>query len=69
MVILNIFIFFFILDQSHIHISNGLGTKVCQTYVLICKNAHFSMVLQTDNCNISIYSYAISKQIKLELPD
>ena len=67
--ILNIFIFFFILDQFHIHISNGLGAKVCQTYNLICKNAYFSMQLQTDNCNVSIYSYAISKQIKLELPD
>ena len=27
------------------------------------------MGLQTDNGNVSTYSYAISKQIKLELPD
>ena len=36
---------------------------------LICKNAHFSMGLQTENGNVFTHSYAISKRIKLEFPD
>jgi len=64
-----IFKFSFILDLSQVCISNGLGTRACQSYLLICKNAYFSMGLQTDNGNVSTHSYAISKQIKLELPD
>jgi len=68
-VILKIFEFSFILDQSQIFISNGLGARACQSDHLICKNAHFSMGLQTDNSNVSTLSYAISKRIKLELPD
>ena len=67
--ILKIYKFSFILDQSKLCTSNGLGARACQSYVLICKNAHFSIGLQTDNGNVSTYSYAISKQIKLELPD
>ena len=47
---------------------NGLGARACQSN-LICKNAHFSMGLQTDNVNFSTHSYAISKRIKLELQD
>ena len=68
-VILKIFKFSFILDQSQICISIGLGARVCRSCLLICKNAHFSMRLQTDNGNVYTHSYAISKQIKLELPD
>ena len=68
-VILKIFKFSFILDQSQICISNGLGARACQSDLVICKNAHFSMGLQTDNDNVSTLSYAISKRIKLELPD
>ena len=63
--ILKIFQFSFILDQSQICISNGLGARACQGD-LICKNAYFSMGLQTDNVNFSTHSYAISKRIKLE---
>ena len=68
-VIWKIFKFSFILDQSQICISNGLGARACQSYLLICKNAHFSMGLQTENGNVFTLSYAISKWIKLELPD
>ena len=68
-VILKIFKFSFILDQSQICISNGLGARACQSDLVICKNTHFSMGLQTDNGNVSTLSYAISKRIKLELPD
>ena len=68
-VILKIFEFSFILDQSQICISNGLGDRACQSYLLICKNAHFSIGLQTDNGNVFAHSTAISKQIKLELSD
>ena len=64
-----IFKFSFILDQSQICISNGLGARACQSYLLICKNAHFSMGLQTENGNVFTHSYAISKRIKLEFPD
>ena len=67
-VIWKIFKFSFILDQSQICISNGLGARACQSYLLICKNAHFSMGLQTEKGNVSTYSHAISKWIKLELP-
>ena len=63
------FKFSFILDQSQICISNDLGARACQSYLLICKNAHFSISLQTDYGNVSTYFYAISKRIKLELPD
>ena len=51
-VIWKIFKFSFILDQSQICISNGLGARACQSYLLICKNAHFSMGLQTENGNV-----------------
>ena len=66
---LKIFKFSFILDQSQTCISNGLGARACQSYLLICKNAFFSMGLQTDYCNVFTVSSAISKRIKLELPD
>ena len=49
-VIWKIFKFSFILDQSQICISNGLGARACQSYLLICKNAHFSMGLQNWKC-------------------
>ena len=68
-VILKIFKFSFILDQSQVCISNGLGARACQSYLLICKNAHFLMGLQTENGNVFTHSYAISKRIKLEFPD
>ena len=68
-VILNIFKSSFILDQSQICISSGLGARACQSYLLICNNAHFSMGLQTENGNVFTHSYAISKRIKLELLD
>ena len=68
-VLSKIFKFSFILDQSQICTTNGLGARACQSYLPISKNAHFSMGLQTDNGNVSTLSYAISKQIKLELPD
>ena len=45
-----------------------LGARACQSYLLICKNAHFSIGLQTEKGNVSTYSHAISKWIKLELP-
>ena len=64
-----IFKFSFIQDQSQICISNGLGARACQSYLLICKNAYFSMGLQTDNDNISTHSHAISEWMTLELPD
>ena len=67
--ILKVFKFSFILDQSQICISNGLGARVCQTYLLIYKNAYFSMRLQTDNGNVFTPFNAIIKRIKLELPD
>ena len=67
--ILKIFKFSFILDQSPICISNGLGARACQSYILICKNTHFPMGLQTENGNVFTHSYAISKQMKLKLPD
>ena len=63
--ILKIFKFSFILDQSQI----CLGARACQSNLLICKNAHFLMGSRTDNGNVSSVSYAISKQMKLELPD
>ena len=68
-VILKIFKFSFILNQSQICISNRLGARACQNYLLISKNAHFSMGLQKDNGNVSTHSYAIPKRIKLEFPD
>ena len=68
-VILKIFKFSFILDQSQICVSNGLGARACQSYLLICENAHFSIGLQTENGNVFTHSYAISKRIKLEFPD
>ena len=58
-----------ILDQSQICISNGLGARACQSYLLICENAHFSMGLQIENGIVFTHSYAISKRIKLEFPD
>ena len=67
--ILKIFKFSFILDQYQICISNGLGARACQSYLLICKNALLSKGLQTDNGEVFTHSHAISKQIKLELPD
>ena len=67
--ILKILKFPFILDQSQICFSNGLGARARQSDLLICKNAHFSMGLQTDDDNVSTHFYAISKQIKLEFPD
>ena len=67
--ILKIFKFSFILDQSQICISNGLGARASQSYLLICKNGHFSIGLQTEYGNVSTHSYAISKRIKLELPE
>ena len=60
-VILKNFECYFILDQSQICISNGLGARACQSYLLFCKNAHFSMGLQTENDNVFTHSYAISK--------
>ena len=63
-----IFKFSFILDQSQICISSGLGARACQRYLLICKS-FFSMGLQTENGNVFTQSYAISKRIKLEFPD
>ena len=67
-VVLKISKFSFILDQSQICISNSLRARACQSYLLIYKDAHFSIGLQTDFANVCTYSYAISKQIKLELP-
>ena len=64
-----IFKFSFILDLSQICISNGLGARACQSYLLICKDAHFSIGMQTDNGNVFTHSHIISKRIKLELPD
>ena len=60
-----IFKFSFILDQSQICISNGLGARACQICLLSCENAHFSMGFQNDNGNVSTHSYAISKWKKL----
>ena len=68
-VILKIFKSSFNLDQFQICISNGLGARACQSCLLICVNAHFSMGLQADNGNVSVLSHVISKRIKLELPD
>ena len=44
--ILKIFEFSFILDQSQVCISNRLGDRACQSEPLFCKNAHFSIGLQ-----------------------
>ena len=68
-VILKIFKFSFIIDQYLICISNGLGAGACQNYLVICKNTLFLMGLQIDNGKVFTYSYAISKRIKLQLPD
>ena len=67
--ILKIFKFSFILDQSQVFISNGLGARASQNDLLICKSAHFLIGLQSDKWHISTISHAISKRIKLELPD
>ena len=64
--ILKIFKFSF---HSRLIPDPSLGARACQSYLLICKNAHFSMGLQTENGNVFTHSYAISKRIKLEFPD
>ena len=47
-------------------ISNGLGARACQSYLLICKNARFSMGLQTDYGKVFTHSFAISIIARLE---
>ena len=69
-VVLKILKFSFISDQSQICIKNGLGARGYQSYLLICKNAQFSVGMQTKKKNnVSAISDAISKEIKLELID
>ena len=67
--ILKIFEFSFILDQCRVCISNCLEARDCQSEPQFWKNAYFSIGLQTDNGNVFTHSYAISKQMKLELPE
>ena len=59
----------FNLDQSQVCISNGLEARALQRQALICKNAIFHRDCKTGKGKVFIQTNAISKRIKIELPD
>ena len=59
----------FILEQSQVCISNGLEARALQRRVLICKNAILDRDCKTGKGKVFIQTNAISKRIKIELPD
>ena len=59
----------FNLDQSQVCISNGLEARALQRQALICKNAILHRDCKTGKGKVFIQTNAISKRIKIELPD
>ena len=64
-----IFEFFFILDQSQVCISNGLGARALQREALIYENAFLYRDCKTEMGNVFTQTDAISKQKKIAMPD
>ena len=64
-----IFEFSFILDQSQVCSSNGLGVRACQTLTYyFAERFFFQSNHRNEHGNDFTYSFVISKQIKLEYP-